>query len=75
MFKIECNGEFREGRARSLLSTLVTHNIHHLDMSLVCSDGVSIPACRTVLALHSNYIAQVRLISDLKEIDKPKSNS
>ena len=59
MFKIECNGEFREGRALALLSSMVTHNIQNIDMAIISSDGVTIPANRGVLALQSKYIAKV----------------
>ena len=59
MFKIECNGEFRAGRALALLGSMVTHNIQNIDMAIISSDGVTIPANRGVLALQSKYIAQV----------------
>ena len=59
MFKIECNGAFREGRALALLSSMVTHNIQNVDLAIIASDGVSIPANKSVLALQSRYVAQV----------------
>ena len=59
MFKIECNGEFRAGRALALLGSMVTHNIQNIDMAIISTDGVTIPANRGVLALQSKYIAQV----------------
>ena len=59
MFKIECNGDFRKGRAMALLSSMVNHNIQNIDMAIISSDGVTIPANRGVLALQSKYIAKV----------------
>ena len=59
MFKIECNGAFRAGRSLALLSSMLTHNIQNVDLSLVTTDGVTIPANRGLLALHSKYLAQV----------------
>ena len=43
IFKIECNGDFREGRALALLSSMVTHNIQNIDMAIISSDGITIP--------------------------------
>ena len=59
MFKIECNGAFREGRALALLSSMVTHNIQNVDLAIIATDGVSIPANKSVLALQSSFVAQV----------------
>ena len=59
IFKIECNGDFREGRALALLSSMVTHNIQHIDMAIISSDGITIPTNRGVLALHSKFISKV----------------
>ena len=59
MFKIECNGAFREGRAMTLLSSLVTQNIQNVDISIISSDGVTIPANKSVLSLHSKFISKV----------------
>ena len=59
MFKIECNGAFKEGRTLALLSSMVTHNIQNIDMSIISSDGVTIPANKSVIAMQSRFIAQV----------------
>ena len=64
MFKIECNGPFREGRAMALLSSMVNQNIQNLDIAIIASDGVSIPANRTILAWQSKYLAQVKMINN-----------
>ena len=62
MFKIECNGAFRAGRSLALLSSMLTHNIQTVDLSLVTTDGVTIPANRGLLALHSKHLAQVTIV-------------
>eukprot|EP00092_Neocalanus_flemingeri_P020234 GFUD01021909.1.p1 GENE.GFUD01021909.1~~GFUD01021909.1.p1 ORF type:complete len:490 (-),score=137.92 GFUD01021909.1:52-1521(-) len=59
MYKIECSGPFREGRAMVLLSSLVTQNIESPDVSLVSLEGVSIPTHRSMLSLHSKFLSAV----------------
>ena len=71
MFKIECNGAFRAGRSLALLSSMLSHNIQHVDLSLVTTDGVTIPANRGLLALHSKYLAQVTIV---EHVDTKLSN-
>ena len=46
IFKIECNGEFQEGRAVALVSSMVSQNINNTDINLISSDGIIVPANR-----------------------------
>ena len=74
MFKIECNGAFRAGRSLALLSSMLTHNIQNVDLSLVTTDGVTIPANRGLLALHSKHLAQVTIELNTKQTIKQIPN-
>ena len=58
MFKIECNGPFREGRTMALLSSMVTQNLQNIDITIIADDGVSIPANKQMLAWQSKYLAE-----------------
>ena len=75
MFKIECNGAFRAGRSLALLSSMLTHNIQTVDLSLVTTDGVTIPANRGLLALHSKHLAQVTTYSGTKHKANNQTNT
>ena len=60
----------------ALLSSMVNQNIQNLDIVIIASDGVSIPANRTILAWQSKYLAQVRkenccLQIETKIFDRP----
>jgi len=59
MYKIECAGPFKEGRASSILQHLPQLHSDSPDLCLQSSDGISLPSHRCLLALQSTFVADI----------------